>query len=139
MVEQTLAEGEITCEQIETELESDGDISKDYYVQVELEIIPEENPCVIMYVFTAHLTGNYEFAVSELFLWSPDAVVNKRPDVTFEFRIYGTEEAHSVSDVEEIEFSPRDIVAIQRILLYSATKFNENGLPREFRSYEYDV
>ena len=104
------------------------------YVSTDIEIILEENPCIVLYRFKAPQTGDYQFAVSELTL-SDDLgglVRNTSPDVPFEFRLYGSAEAHSVFDGEGIEISPRDILDIQRILLYSATDFNENGLPVDF-------
>lgn len=104
------------------------------YVSTDIEIILEENPCIVLYRFKAPQTGDYQFAVSELTL-SDDLgglVRNATPDVPFEFRLYGSAEAHSVFDGEGIEISPRDILDIQRILLYSATEFNENGLPVDF-------
>lgn len=119
--------------QAEIALEEAGtEIFAAHYVSVDLEIFPEENPCIILYIFKAPLTGDYKFAVSELVLESTDLSVDKSPDVPFEFRIYNTAEAHSVSDGEEIELYPEEILDIQRILLSSATEFNENGLPIEF-------
>ncbi|MBR6901190.1 MAG: hypothetical protein IKN30_03915, partial [Synergistaceae bacterium] len=119
--------------QAEIALEEAGtEIFAAHYVSVDLEIFPEENPCIILYIFKAPLTGDYKFTVSELVLESTDLSVDKSPDVPFEFRIYNTAEAHSVSDGEEIELYPDEILDIQRILLSSATEFNENGLPIEF-------
>ena len=104
------------------------------YVSTDIEIILEENPCIILYRFKAPQAGDYQFAVSELILSDDlgDLVRNASPEVPFEFRLYGLDAAHSVFDGEEIEISPRDILDIQRILLYSATEFNENGLPVDF-------
>ena len=101
-----------------------------------LEIIPEENPCIILYTFKAPMTGDYVFAVSELVVDSTDISVDRSPDVPFEFRIYNTAEAYSISDGEEIELYPRDILDLQRMLLSIATEFNENGLPVKFEENE---
>ncbi len=101
------------------------------YVKAKLEIIPEENPCIILYTFKAPLTGNYDFAVRENNLNSSGDVV---PDIPFEFRVYGTEEAYGAADDEEIELTPREILDIQRILIDNATEFNENGLPIAFET-----
>lgn len=104
--------------------------SNDYYVPTALEVIPDECPCIIMYRFKAPLTGDYEFAVSELTLVSGDGLVkNVSSDIPFEFRIYGSDEAYSAADDEEIELSPRQILDLQRMILSSATEFNDNGLP----------
>ena len=141
-IQTLLEESEITLEELEAEKALDGketESSEHHYVKTELEVIPEENPCIIMYSFKAPLTGDYEFAISELTLVSDDGLVkNASSDIPFEFRIYGTEESYSASDGEEIELSPRDILDIQRLLLSSATEFNENGLPTNFTSDEAD-
>lgn len=105
------------------------------YVSTDIEIIAEENPCIVLYRFTAPQTGDYQFAVSELvFDESGNIVRNASPQVPFEFRLYGSAEAHSVFDGEELELSPEDILDIQRILLAYATEFNENGLPVAFET-----
>ena len=126
----------MTLEELKAEFETDSDTSEDYYVPIELEVIPEENPCMVFYMFKAPMTGDYEFAVSELLFESEDAEINQIPDAPFEFRIYSPEAAHSVSDGEEIELSSRDIVDLQRTLLDFATEFNENGLPVSFERDE---
>ena len=135
-IEQAIAESGMTREELEAELEAYIAESEDYYVPADVAAIPEENPCIVMYMFKAPMTGDYEFALSELLILSEDVEVNQIPDSPFEFRIYSPEAAHSVSDGEEIELTARDIVAIQRILLDFATEFNENGLPVSFESYE---
>ena len=135
-IEQVIKESGMTREDLEAELETYIAESADYYVPADVMAIPEENPCMIMYVFKAPMTGDYKFSVSELLLWADEAVVNNNPETPFEFRIYDTEAAHSVSDGEEIELSARDIIDIQRILLDFATEFNANGLPVSFESDE---
>mgnify|MGYP002623633995 CR=1 FL=1 len=102
------------------------------YVKAKLEIIPEENPCIILYTFKAPLTGNYDFAVRESNITSSGDVVPF--DIPFEFRVYGSEESYSAADDEEIELTPREILDIQRILIDNATEFNENGLPIAFEA-----
>ena len=138
-IQEILSQSEMTREELEREiaLEKKNEEEKTVeplYVSTDIEIILEENPCIILYRFKAPQTGDYRFAVSELTL-SDDLgglVRNASPDVPFEFRLYGSAAAHSVFDGEGIEISPRDILDIQRILLYSATEFNENGLPVDF-------
>ena len=137
----TLTEAEIQAILDETGMtreEFDAEISNDnkadetlepIYVSTDLEVIPEENPCIILYRFKAPLTGNYEFAISEVIPVSGDIIKNVSSDIPFEFRIYGSEESYSAADDEEIKLTPRKIVDLQRILLNSATEFNENGLP----------
>ena len=135
---------DLTPEEIEEEAElyiaslseESTEILSTHYVSTDVEILPEENPCIILYIFKAPMTGDYVFAVSELIFDSDDVSVDISPDVPFEFRIYNTAEAYSISDGEEIELYPREILDIQRILLSYATEFNENGLPIEFEEEE---
>ena len=137
-IQKILAENGLTLEELESEIalyneSQEEETPEPIYVNTDLEIIPGENPCITLYRFKAPMTGEYEFAVSELAMnASGDIVKNSSPEVPFEFRIYGINEAHSVFDNEEIEIAPADILDIQRILLYSATEFNENGLPTDF-------
>ena len=135
-----LKENGMTREELKSELEIENTENPQiYYVPVELEVIPEENPCIIMYIFKAPLTGDYEFAVSELILESEDLVVNKSPDIPFEFRIYGSDDSYSISTGEKIELYPEEILDIQRILLSSATEINENGLPVSFENNDVEA
>ena len=128
----------LTKEEKEREIALDAEAEEEetaspLYVDTSLEVIAEENPCIILYRFTAPQTGDYEFAVSELTLSEGGEIVRKSSfDVPFEFRLYSLDAAHSVLDGEEIELSRTDILDIQRILLASATEFNENGLPVDF-------
>ena len=137
-IQRILAESGMTREELEREIALDRDSKENktpepLYVDTELEVIAEENPCILLYRFKAPLTGDYQFAVSELTLnESGDIVRIASPDVPFEFRLYGCDAARSVFDGEEIELSPQEILDIQRVLLYSATEFNENGLPVDF-------
>ncbi|MBQ7152037.1 MAG: hypothetical protein IJR94_07280 [Synergistaceae bacterium] len=114
--------------------EISGDITSEevqpYYVSTDFEIIPEENPCMILYGFQAPLTGNYEFAVSELTLVSGEGVVKNRSlDIPFEFRIYGAEDYYLPFDDEEFQLSSREIIELQRIIWDYATECNEYGMP----------
>lgn len=131
-IQQILDETGMTRAEFDAEISNDNkpdETIEPIYVNTDLEVIPEENPCVILYRFKAPLTGNYEFAISEVIPVSGDIIKNVSSDIPFEFRIYGSEESYSAADDEELEFTPREIVHLQRILLKSATKFNENGLP----------
>ena len=152
LLEQYIASDEISRDEVEdikkeialySNNNGESEIDTAYYVNTDIGVIPEENPCVILYSFKAPMTGDYEFAVSELELLSDDLSadlsVNKYPSVPFEFRIYGVNEAHSAFDGEVFEFSPRDIIDLQRILLSSATEFNENGLPIDFREDQSEI
>ena len=108
------------------------------YVKAKLEVIPEENPCIILYTFKAPLTGNYDFAIREISTASNASGDVVPSDIPFEFRVYGTDEAYGAADDEEIELTPRQMLDIQRILLNYATEFNENGLPIAFETDDED-
>ena len=146
-IDEILAESGMTLEELEAEIElskraaEDTAQDLDLYVKTDVEVMPPENPCIILYKFKAPMTGSYEFKISELsFNESGDIVKVASPDVPFEFRIYGLEAAHSVFDDiildESIDFTSDDILDIQRILLNSALEFNENGLPVDFEALD---
>ena len=139
--------GVITREELEHELELDRaaqerETTEPLYVDADFEVIPKENPCVILYRFTAPQTGDYQFAISELIFDENSGVTvpSASFDVPFEFRLYGIDEAHSVFDdvADDLEISREDIIDIQRILIESATKFNSNGLPIDFYDDDED-
>ena len=136
-IKKLIAESGMTPEEIavESSEETDTDVfNTPHYVAADIEILPAEDPCMVLYIFKAPMTGDYKFAVSELVVDSTDISVDRSPDVPFEFRIYNTAEAYSPSDGEEIDLEPRDILDIQRLLLSAAVGFNENGLPVEFET-----
>ena len=136
-IKKLIAESGMTPEEIvaESSEETDTDVfNTPHYVAADIEILPAEDPCMVLYIFKAPMTGDYKFAVSELVVDSTDISVDRSPDVPFEFRIYNTAEAYSPSDGEEIDLEPRDILDIQRLLLSAAAGFNENGLPVEFET-----
>ncbi|MBR1419005.1 MAG: hypothetical protein IJ576_08580 [Synergistaceae bacterium] len=114
---------------------------KTFYVDADFEVMPDENPCVILYRFKAPQSGKYEFAVSEQRLNESGDVVTE-PDIEgipFEFRLYGYEAAHSIFDnldSLDIELTPEDIIDIQRIVLEDAEEFNDNGLPVNIELYD---
>lgn len=129
-----LEQSGMTLEELEREInydKTDHEDIKPLRVKTEIDAIPEENPCLILYSFKIPLSGVYRFSVSEI----NDASGDISSEVPFEFRIYSSEESYSAFDDykgEKLEFSQRDIIDIQRLLIDAATKFNENGLPVAF-------
>ncbi|MBQ7154745.1 MAG: hypothetical protein IJR85_04200 [Synergistaceae bacterium] len=129
-----MAEGDMTREELAAEIELSNqsyDIPQPLYIPARLEIVPEENPCAIFYMFKAPMSGVYKFAFRETVGGLPSSL-----DVPLEVRVYRSDESYSAGDDEELQLTPREIVDIQRMLLNSATEFNENGLPVAFESDE---
>ena len=119
------------------ELVAEGVISKSIYVETKYEVIPEESPCIMIYSFTAPLTGTYEFAVKEtnpFNLISSDVDETENYEFPFEFRFYTAGETYSAADDEDKELSARKILDLQRLALNNATEFDENGLPIAFEN-----
>ena len=121
------------------ESRKDDDETEPLYVKAKLEIIPEENPCIILYTFKAPLSGNYDFAVREINTASNASGDVVPSDIPFEFRVYGSDEAYGAADDEDIELTPRQMLDLQRILIESATEFNDNGLPTAFETEDDTV
>ena len=100
-------------------------------VRAEVEVLPEENPCMIFYTFTAPETGSYTFMMKEV-EYAPT-----EHDVPYELRVYyaGDDTATTLGD---ITMTPRDAIFLQRLLLHYADSFNEDGLPTSFSQEFYD-
>ena len=128
-INRVLSESGMTREELASEIASDNsstlNASNVIYVDATLEVIPEENPCAVLYTFKAPETGSYTFAFGETNSGGlPEAL-----DVPVEIRVYTADESYSAGDDESFDLSPRDIINVQRMLINSATEFNEYGLP----------
>ena len=73
-INKILAKSVMTLEELEAEIElskraaEDNAQELDLYVKTDVEVMPPENPCIILYKFKAPMTGSYEFKISELSL-----------------------------------------------------------------------
>ncbi|MBQ7154747.1 MAG: hypothetical protein IJR85_04210 [Synergistaceae bacterium] len=121
--------------EIASDNQSTSSSSKVIYVNATLDIVPEENPCLVLYTFKAPLTGNYEFAFGEMNTGGMPAEL----DTPLEVRVYTSDHSYSAGDDESFDLTPRDIISIQRLLINSATEFNEYGYPVKWESESGDV
>ena len=94
-------------------------------VKGQLEILPEENPCMIFYTFTAPQNGVYTFTLREKEYFTTSQ------DVPYELRIYNADD-DSALKLGTITMTPRDVLDLQRVLLSYADEFNADGLPVSF-------
>lgn len=133
---------QVLAEEMELEAKANAETTiEPYYVSADFEVIPEENPCIILYWFKVPVSGNYEFTIKENMLTSGDQF--NVTDSPFEFRLYSVNFSEDDSGKEDygdyyIELTPHGMLDLQRFLLDMATKFNENGLPIEFESSQSD-
>lgn len=102
-----------------------GNIFEYVIVSASIDIIPPENPCVIIYRFTAPQTGIYEFTFHEM-EYSPVS-----HDLPYELKIYSYEDDSDLI-LGDITLTPREVLDVQRVLLSYADEFNKDGLPVSF-------
>lgn len=105
------------------------------YVDATLEVIPEENPCEVLYTFKAPVTGSYKFAFGETNSGGLPAPL----ETPLEVRVYTSIGSFSAGDDESFDLTSRNIIDIQRMLINSATEFNEYGQPVKWDNESSDT
>ena len=124
------------------ETHAQENLPSEVMVDAVLAILPPENPCEIMTVFTAPQAGTYTFTLREVELeaWlksndvtASDTDSDDNAPAVYQFQIYkkADEKVYTIGKTQSVMTS-RDVLDIQRMLLDNAESFNNDGLPIKF-------